>query len=402
MKLRFKVAFTGLLVALWFISSCQDDDSDAEPEVIVVANAGPDQIIALPQNSLVLDGSQSTAINGNIKSYHWSKASGPASFHLKDSLAAQTLVENLTVGSYEFKLKVTAENGLTESDIVLVTVEQHGTGDWDYWAYMGNLSQEEFFLGSGNLFGGTNFLMGIEDQVFAVSKMGNIWKMTAARTWQNIGKFPELLQKTPLVFSIGDKGYCLGNGHLWQYDGRQNQWQRRKDVPEPILDAQIALVIQDKVYLVSSTAGKVMRYDPATDAYSPLNDYPGTGAATGFVVNRKGYCVEEEGTCWELDPATGNWRQRASVPHALTRISSFSLNEYGYVIYDLGNAAYNHNEPMQVTRYDPLEDVWTEFEEDFPGFGVNELKTISLENRAIIGLGYNNGDVNATDLWQFD
>ena len=87
-----------------------------------VANAGPDQTIILPTNTVTLDGSASTDPNNNISSYLWRKISGPSSFNIANANAAQTQVTNLIDGVYKFELKVTDAGGLFDRDTAQVTV----------------------------------------------------------------------------------------------------------------------------------------------------------------------------------------------------------------------------------------------------------------------------------------
>ncbi|RNI22502.1 PKD domain-containing protein [Rufibacter latericius] len=404
MKPQFSYTLFLFLVPL-LLFSCQDNDdfqNPNNPEVIptVVAYAGLDQSITLPQSTVALDGSQSTVTNGEIARYNWAKVSGPSSFSLNDPTAARTVVSNLENGEYQFELKVTALGGISSRDTVKVIVKAEPT--YEHWTRLNYLPANDFFFGSGDWFGGANILMGIGDQVFAVSNKGIVFQLSGTNNWQTKGNFPEQMERPPLVFSFGNRGYCLRGAHLWQYDVGQNLWQLKREVPEQIRDAQVALVLKSRVYLVSTSMGKVMSYDFATDTYSPEKDYQGSGTSTGFVVKGKGYCVEEKGRCWEFDPETGTWRQRASLPQPITRMTGFYLNNHGYVLSDVGNAAYNHSLPMKVWRYDPAADLWTEFEEGYPGFGVNDVQATSLGNRVYVGLGYHNGDFTTTDLWLFD
>src|SRR5262245_580262 len=50
-----------------------------------VANAGSDQTIILPLNTVALDGSGSTDPNNDISSYLWTKISGPSSFTIANA-----------------------------------------------------------------------------------------------------------------------------------------------------------------------------------------------------------------------------------------------------------------------------------------------------------------------------
>jgi Tol biopolymer transport system component len=87
-----------------------------------VANAGPDQTIILPINTVAFDGSASTDPNNDISSYLWTIVSGPSSFTIANPNSVQTQVTNLVEGVYQFELKVTDKFGLYDNDVVQVTV----------------------------------------------------------------------------------------------------------------------------------------------------------------------------------------------------------------------------------------------------------------------------------------
>ncbi|HTB23971.1 MAG TPA: PKD domain-containing protein [Puia sp.] len=87
-----------------------------------VAKAGPDQTITLPTNSVTLNGSASSDPDGTIASYLWTKISGPAQFNIVNNTSANTIVNNLTAGSYSFQLKVTDNGGAIAMDTIKIIV----------------------------------------------------------------------------------------------------------------------------------------------------------------------------------------------------------------------------------------------------------------------------------------
>jgi hypothetical protein len=93
----------------------------------MAANAGSDIAISKPASSVTLDGSASTIKNGRIVAYSWSKVSGPANYKISNSNAVTTLVSNLSVGEYVFRLVITDNYGDTQSDKVTVTVSSEPT-----------------------------------------------------------------------------------------------------------------------------------------------------------------------------------------------------------------------------------------------------------------------------------
>ncbi|MBP9104018.1 MAG: T9SS type A sorting domain-containing protein [Chitinophagaceae bacterium] len=85
------------------------------------ANAGIDQNITLPTNTVNLNGS-GTDPDGTIVTYQWTKIAGPGQFNIVSASAAQTIVNNLVQGVYQFVLTVTDNQGANGRDTVVVTV----------------------------------------------------------------------------------------------------------------------------------------------------------------------------------------------------------------------------------------------------------------------------------------
>ncbi len=84
------------------------------------ANAGSDQSITLPTNSLNLTGAGSDS-DGTITTYAWTKQSGPSAIMTNENQATLSLT-NMLEGTYVFRLTVTDNNGATDLDEATVTV----------------------------------------------------------------------------------------------------------------------------------------------------------------------------------------------------------------------------------------------------------------------------------------
>lgn len=87
-----------------------------------VAVAGNDAIIALPMNSVNVDGSASFDPDGPLKEYQWKKISGPASYNIANSKTAKTTISNLETGTYQFELMVWGDNWVPRADTVQIIV----------------------------------------------------------------------------------------------------------------------------------------------------------------------------------------------------------------------------------------------------------------------------------------
>ncbi|MEM8947239.1 MAG: DUF5060 domain-containing protein [Planctomycetota bacterium] len=101
-----------------------------------IANAGPDRVVVLPTNSVVLEGSASD--DGVISDFSWTQVSGPNTATLSDANTEDLTASDLVEGVYEFQLLVTDNELNTDSDRVLVNVVPVGgqgvvSGDLMQW-----------------------------------------------------------------------------------------------------------------------------------------------------------------------------------------------------------------------------------------------------------------------------
>lgn len=91
-----------------------------------IANAGPDQVISLPKNNVLLNGS-SVDPDGNITSYDWIKISGPSLFNIAKVTSVLTQVSDLGEGIYLFEITINDGCGLFSKDTVQITVKPGST-----------------------------------------------------------------------------------------------------------------------------------------------------------------------------------------------------------------------------------------------------------------------------------
>jgi predicted esterase len=92
-----------------------------------IVNAGSNQSITLPTNSVTLTGTGSGTKGAVISNYNWVKTSGPAGGSITNPGNASTTVTGLLQGVYIFTLTVTDNNGLSSSSSVTITVNAIGT-----------------------------------------------------------------------------------------------------------------------------------------------------------------------------------------------------------------------------------------------------------------------------------
>ena len=87
-----------------------------------VADAGANQVIALPVNSIKLDATQSSDPDGTIESFSWMKTEGPSAVTITNVSTSTPVVSGLVEGVYTFELTVTDNRGASTVAQVKVTV----------------------------------------------------------------------------------------------------------------------------------------------------------------------------------------------------------------------------------------------------------------------------------------
>lgn len=176
MKKLLSLKITVFITVVIIFYSCKKENNTQvqNPGVLnhpPVANAGQDQTIALPRNSVNLDGSLSSDPDNNIISHKWKKISGPDSFHIANDTAVNTELSNLVEGVYQFELKVTDADGLSAIDNVQITVSgNNGYSSTDcgyYWVCLNVPTAVSTTYGSnGNLYQAYGASAATKDKVY--------------------------------------------------------------------------------------------------------------------------------------------------------------------------------------------------------------------------------------------
>ncbi len=93
---------------------------NASPVAIITITSGT-QVMDLPINTITLSGITSTD-DVAIVSYAWSQTSGPSAATIATPAGTATNISNMVAGVYFFQLTVTDGGGLTDTDIIQITV----------------------------------------------------------------------------------------------------------------------------------------------------------------------------------------------------------------------------------------------------------------------------------------
>ncbi len=88
----------------------------------VIVNAGNDQTITLPANSVTVDGSRSSDSRGEIKKWEWKRISGPSQHSIANYEVVNTVISNLVEGTYQFTLTIWDNSWVPHRDTMKITV----------------------------------------------------------------------------------------------------------------------------------------------------------------------------------------------------------------------------------------------------------------------------------------
>lgn len=152
-----------------------------------------------------------------------------------------------------------------------------------------------------------------------------------------------------------------------------------------------------------------MRYDPTSDSWEMLPDFPGLGRSFSYGTSRNtkayvGFGGADEvpfNDLWEYDTETESWTELATCPCEPRYHPAFiQVNNKIYV--GLGNNPFNLNDWWE---YDIPTNTWTE-KDDLPGPTRHHPYHFAIDGIAYVGLGHGDS-VNSvmsiyTDWYMFD
>jgi N-acetylneuraminic acid mutarotase len=155
--------------------------------------------------------------------------------------------------------------------------------------------------------------------------------------WKRMADLPPAASATFMAigFAIGEKGYVCGGANvakLWEYDPLSNLWYQRKNFPR-VIEEGIGFSISSKAYvglggaIVGDYKNDFYEYDQSKNNWTQLNDFPGAPrrGSIGFSMNGKGYAglgYKDIGSfkksyfndLWEYDPLTDDWTRLPDFP----------------------------------------------------------------------------------------
>ncbi|MCS6935476.1 MAG: hypothetical protein NZM35_10065 [Chitinophagales bacterium] len=140
-----------------------------------------------------------------------------------------------------------------------------------------------------------------------------------------------------------------------------------------------------------------------------LKDFTGSGRfkTASFVVNGKGYmvCGRTNSTpltyvseCWEYNPSTETWAQKAAFPYAASQPVGFAVGNRGYV---LGGQDQNLIYANTLYEYNANNNTWVP-KSPFPENGVGGCFHFVINNKAYVGTGARNNANNSITFYEYN
>lgn len=173
------------------------------------------------------------------------------------------------------------------------------------------------------------------------------WEFDPANTyWTRKGR----RQGTGVGVALGAFGYFLNGVALWRYQPATDAWLRLADYPGPA--AIVGFELGGKLYFGGPT---LWQYDPATNQWTQRQSCPGAAPNFAWSLGTKGYfggCTSGNTALWEYDAGTNGWTQRAAYPgSAISSATAFSITHRGYVGRDPVNKRFWFYEQLNNTWY---------------------------------------------------
>jgi len=223
------------------------------------------------------------------------------------------------------------------------------------------------------------------------------------------------------AFTIDNIGYVgtgrtspLGNTlvqDFYKYDPITNTWSYIPNFPGTGRRGAVAFVSNGQGYVGTgqTTTGNTAtfyKYSPASNSWSLAPVFPGTArtSSVAFSIGNDGYVgtgnttIGSTNDFWQFSGTTNMWSQKANVgPTNRQEAAGFAINDKGYI--GTGDDFSSGNNFKDIWEYDSNSNTWTEIG-NFQGTARRYLVAISHGNFAYAGLGTNG--TNFKDFWLFD
>ncbi len=233
-------------------------------------------------------------------------------------------------------------------------------------------------------------------------------------------------------FSSASRGYFFKSNRLWEYNPTNNKWTSKTSPSGPSeKNFAFCFTIGTKAYvgLGASLPGnsapmtkEVWQYDMTNDTWTRKNDFPGAARVEPFSFSIKGFGFVGGGDTtngsygmaadvWRYDPSSDGWKRVADFPgsHSIG-ISGFNIENTGFVLeagQGYPTAPTASFDVPYLWSYNGDSDTWTQ-KATLPANGrtIISATVFTIEKRAFAAIGATdntmvNGQLVKNDFWEY-
>ncbi|HMQ06126.1 MAG TPA: IPT/TIG domain-containing protein [Saprospiraceae bacterium] len=214
----------------------------------------------------------------------------------------------------------------------------------------------------GGFFAGEYFGSGVSQFIGSASQLGrDFWRIQNG-SFQKLPDLPFETYRSP-AFVIRNELYVVGQSLFTprivnKYNPSTGLWTRLPDADFTVLSIQPRFTHNDKQYFVNHE-GAVLEFDPGTNAWTKIDDYPGDSSRSfgfGVVIGNKAYIglYLRSSEIWELDLETMKWTPKVNFPGSTFAHNAGIFVEDG-IIYILRSGETNTPAltRMELWKFDP-------------------------------------------------
>lgn len=239
----------------------------------------------------------------------------------------------------------------------------------------------------------------------------------AQNNWAQKTSLPSNSRYASTSFVLDEFAYIIGgqenpslsnySDEVWKYDPSSDSWTQMNDFPITLYSGS-SFVLDGEAYvgLGNSSSGLsniFYKYDPITDSWTNISTFPGGGryGAVSFEINNKGYICTGAylSDLWVFDPILNSWTQKANLPSSGRKhATGFALNGKGY----LTNGKISSGLLMNDTwEYDPILDTWSQ-QGNIGTSGRTVCTSFIINNTAYCTTGVFSSGINNDEIWAYN